>query len=66
MKAISGDCTCNATTILGLLKRDGDFTAAVRGAAGAAGADGRTGAPGLTVSVGKPRVVLVVLQIKEQ
>lgn len=50
VKAISSECSCNATTILGLLKRDTDFTAAVRGASGASGADGRTGAPGLTVS----------------
>lgn len=50
VKSPPGECSCNATTILNLLKRDHDFGAAIRGAPGTSGKDGRTGAPGLTVS----------------
>lgn len=49
-KATPGECTCNATTILSLLKRDIDFGESIRGTPGAPGKDGKTGAPGLTVS----------------
>lgn len=45
-----GDCTCNATTILNLLKRDIDFGESIRGPPGTPGKDGKAGVPGLTVN----------------
>ncbi len=44
-----GECTCNATTILNLLKRDIDFGESIRGPPGTPGKDGKAGVPGLTV-----------------
>lgn len=49
-KSTPAECTCNATTILSMLKRDTQFTDAIRGVPGAGGKDGKTGSPGLTVS----------------
>lgn len=43
----SGECSCNATTILEILKNNENFRESLRGSVGK---DGNTGAPGLTVS----------------
>lgn len=48
-KAPSDECTCNATTILNLLKKDVHFGDSIRGSPGTPGKDGKTGAPGMTV-----------------